>query len=157
MQIHGYLSASVTKKKTGQIIILANREHNLLTTDGIDFYHSQCLVADAAANTKAANQIAVTESTITPAVGNTVLTGEVTTNGLARSNPTSTVTHTDNTNSTTIEHTFTAAGAFTDVKASALFNAASAGIMTHIANFTTGSGTLASGDTLKVTWTIQIS
>lgn len=154
--IHGYLSASVIKTKN-EPTILSNRKHNLLTTDGIDFYHSQCLVADVAANTKAANNIAVTEATITPAVGNTTLSAEITTNGLARSNPTSTVVHTDNTNSTTIEHTFTASGAFTDVKASALFNASSAGTMTHIATFATGSGTLASGDTLKVTWTIQLS
>jgi hypothetical protein len=56
-----------------------------------------------------------------------------------------------------IEHTFTATGAFTSVLASALFNAASAGTMPHIANFATGSGTLATNDTLKISWTNNLS
>lgn len=156
--IHGFLSASVTKHRDGKPITtqLANQVHNLLTTDGRDFYHMQCVIETAANTTKGANHIAVTESTITPAAGDTALSGEVTTNGLARSNPSTTITHTDNTNSSTVEHTFTASGSFTDVKASALFNASSAGIMTHEANFASGSGTLISGDTLKVTWTINI-
>jgi hypothetical protein len=158
MTIHGFLSASVTKYRNGraQTTVLADMVHNLLTTDGRDFYHAQCIIETAANTTKGANHIALTESTITPAAGDTTLAGEITTNGLGRSNPSTTITHTDNTNSSTVEHTFTAAGSFTDVKASALFNAATTGIMTHEANFGTGSGTLISGDTLKTTWTINI-
>ena len=70
--------------------------------------------------------IASTESVITPAAANTTFTGEISTNGLARIEAT-TKTHSAGTNSTTIEHTFTASGAFTSVLASALFNAASVG------------------------------
>jgi hypothetical protein len=116
--------------------------------------HAQ-VYTNGSAGTRGASYIASTESTITPAVGDTTLTGEITTNGLARADAvaTGTVTHTAGTNSTTVEKTFTATGAFTSVLASALFNAASAGTMPHIANFATGSGTLATNDTLKITWT----
>lgn len=153
--MHGYLSAVVTKAGE-QPKPISLFKHNLLTTAGRDFYHNQCLVETAANTTKGANNIALTEATITPADSDTTLSSEIATNGLSRTNPTTTVTHTTSTNTTTIEHTFTATGSFTDVKASALFNATSTGIMTHIANFSTGSGTLASNDTLKVTWTINI-
>src|SRR5688500_18382086 len=156
MTIHGFLSASVTKR--GKVVKqLALMVHNLLTTDGRDFYHNQCIIESAANTTKGANHIAVTEDTTqTINASQTSLTGEITTNGLARTNPSTTITHTDNTNSSTVEHTFTASGSFTDVVRSALFNASSSGIMTHFAAFSSGSGTLISGDTLKVTWTINI-
>lgn len=151
---HGYCSA-VLIKKDGTRIVLAEWVHNLLTNAGRDWMHEQVYTNDNETPTRGANYIASTESSITPAVGNTTLTGEITTNGLARADAT-TKNHSAGTNSTTIEHTFTASGSFTDVKASALFNASSAGTMPHIANFATGSGTLASGDTLKITWTLQL-
>jgi len=97
------------------------------------------------------NFIALSESTLTPAVGDTTLGGEITTNGLQRVIA-STRSHTSGTNTTTLSQTFTAAGSFTDVKASALFNASSSGTMGHIANFTVGSGTLSSGDQVAVSW-----
>jgi len=131
--------------------------YNLLTLDGRDFYHAQCLT-NVAAGTRGANVVALTESTFTPLTSDTSLVGEIIVNGLARASA-DTITHTNDTNSTTIQNTFTATGSFTDVKASALFNATTppiSGIMTHEANFGTGSGTLASGDQLRVTWTINI-
>lgn len=154
--IHGYLSALVHRKSRGekpkQISLWAP---NLLTNNGRDLFHNQCYV-NASAGTRGSNYIAVTESTITPAATDTTLTGEVTTNGLARADASAGSTHTTGTNSTTITKTFTATGAFTSVLASALFNAASGVTMTHIANFTTGSGTLATNDTLQVTWTLNL-
>lgn len=157
---HGYCSAVVIKKTktTGEQPKpkqLALWKHNLLTDAGKDWMHAQ-VYTNTAAGTRGAGFIASTESSITPAVGNTTLTGEITTNGLARADAT-TKTHTAASNTTTIEHTFTATGAFTSVLASALFNAASAGTMPHIANFGTGSGTLATNDTLKITWTLTLS
>ena len=106
--------------------------------------------------TRGAGFIASTESVITPAVGNTTLTGEIATNGLSRVDA-GTKTHTAASNSTLIEHTFTASGSFTSVLASALFNASSAGTMPHIANFASGSGTLVANDTLKISWTNNLS
>lgn len=155
MTSHGYLSAVVTKNgKTQQ---LALWEHNLLTDAGRDWMHDQVYVNDGTpAATRGAGYIASTESSITPAVGNTTLTGEIVANGLSRADAT-TKNHSAGTNSTTIEHTFTASGAFTSVLASALFNAASTGTMPHIANFATGSGLLATNDTLKITWTLQLT
>jgi hypothetical protein len=151
--IHGFLSAVVIKRD-GTRKQLADKEHNLLTQDGRDQMHTNCYISNSLSGS-GFGYIASTESTITPAATDTTLTGEITTNGLARALAT-TRNHTDNSNSSTVEHTFTASGSFTDVKASATFNAASAGTMAHIANFSTGSGTLISGDTLKITWTLNL-
>src|SRR4030095_6036592 len=153
MMLHGYLSA-VVRKTDGTIKQLAFMKHNLLTDAGRDWMHAQ-VYTNASAGTRGAGFIASTESSITPAAANTTLTGEIATNGLARADAT-TKTHSAGTNSTTIEHTFTATGSFTSVLASALFNASSTGTMPHIANFSTGSGTLAANDTLKITWTLNL-
>lgn len=127
-------------------------EHNLLTNAGKDYLHAQFWTNNAAGGV-GCNFIALTESTLTPAVTDTVLSGEITTNGLNRTIA-STRSHGAGSSSTVLSLTFTAAGAFTDVKASGLFNASSSGTLAHIANFTTGSGTLSSGDQLAVTWTM---
>lgn len=154
MTCEGYLSAVVTEAKTGKKRQLALWRKNLLTNNGRDLFHAQCYT-NTSAGTRGSGFIASTESVITPAVTDTTLTGEIATNGLSRADAT-TKTHTAASNSTVIEHTFTATGAFTSVLASALFNAASGVTMTHTANFTTGSGTLATNDTLKITWTLNL-
>jgi hypothetical protein len=152
---HGYCSAVVTKAKTGETKQLALFKHNLLTDAGEAWMHAQ-VYTNTAAGTRAAGYIAATETSITPAVGNTTLTGEITDRGMPRADAT-TKTYTGGSNSTIIEHTFTVSGAgFTSVLASALFNAASVGTMPHIATFTTGSGILAANDTLKITWTLVL-
>lgn len=151
----GFCSAVVTRHKTGKREVIALFQHNLLTDAGKDWMHAQ-VYTNTAAGTRGAGFIASTESVITPAVGNTTLTGEIVTNGLSRADAT-TKTHTAASNSTLIEHTFTATGSFTSVLASALFNAASSGTMPHIANFASGSGTLVANDTLKISWTNNLS
>lgn len=151
--LHGYCSAVVHKQGQAPKVI-AFMNHNLLTDAGRDWMHAQ-VYTNTSAGTRGAGYIASTETSITPAAANTTLSGEISTNGLARADAT-TKTHSAGTNSTTIEHTFTASGAFTSVLASALFNAASVGTMPHIALFSTGSGTLATNDTLKVTWTLNL-
>lgn len=124
-------------------------KHNLLTDAGRDYVHSQIYTSTSALS-RGAGFIAVTETNVTPAAGDTTLSGEVTTNGLARADAT-TKTHTTGTNSTLIEHTYTASGAFTTVRAGALFTASSAGTMLH--EFTFTSTALASGDQLKISVT----
>lgn len=155
MNSAGFCTAIVIKHDTGIRKTLAWFQHNLLTDAGKDWMHAQ-VYTNTAAGTRGAGYIASTESTITPAVANTTLTGEIATNGLTRADA-GTKTHTAASNSTLIEHTFTATGAFTSVLASALFNASSAGTMPHIANFASGSGTLATNDTLKISWTNNLS
>jgi hypothetical protein len=152
--IHGYLSAKVIKAD-GTVKQLACMKHNLLTNNGRDVMHSN-VYTNVTNGTRGFNYIAVTESTITPAATDTTLSGEITTNGLARAAASPAASHTSGTNSSTVEVTMTASGSFTDVKASATFNASSGVTMGHIANYATGSGTLISGDTLKTTWTLNL-
>lgn len=154
--IHGYLSAVVTKAKTNETKQLATLKHNLLTDNGRDVFFSN-VYTNKTTGTHGFNYIASTESTITPAAANTTLTGEITDRGLGRVEAT-TASHSAGTNTSTVEHTFTVSGAgFTSVLASATFNATSGVTMGHIANFGTGSGTLAANDTLKITWTFNMS
>ncbi len=134
--------------------ILAFWKHNLLNTDGRDFLHMQGYVETAANTTIGAQYIALTTDSGAAAAGNTTLTSEITTNGLGRAQAT-TITHTDNTNTTTLSKVFTASGTHTAVHRSGLFNATSSGIMVHEAVFASDA-TLVSGDTLTVTWTITL-
>lgn len=154
MTAHGLLSVVVKKAKTGETRQCAKLKHNLLTNNGRDQMHT-LVYTGASATTRGFYAIALTESTITPADTDTTLTGEIATNGLTRVDA-GTHTHTTGTNTSLVEHTFTATGAFTNVQASAVFNATSGPIMGHIATFATGSGTLATNDTLKVSWTFTL-
>ena len=132
--------------------MLLDGGHNLLTNAGKDLYHT----LNFTSATTGANWIALTESTITPGVTDTTLTGEIATNGLERAQAT-TRTHSAAANTSTLSKTFTASGSFTSVLAVALFDAAVSGNMAHEANFSTGSGTLVSGDQLAVTGTMTLS
>jgi hypothetical protein len=150
--IHGYITVQVYRHLEDKWETIDEYHPNLLTTDGRDFYHAQVLT-NTSAGTRGSGFIAVTTDSGAPAAGDTTLATEITTNGLARADAT-TKTHTDNTNSTTIEHEWTASGNHTNVQKCALFNASSAGIMTHEGTFTAAS--LISGDKLKVTYVINI-
>ena len=150
--IHGYVTVQVYRHLEKRWEVIDQFHPNLLTTDGRDFYHAQVLT-NTSAGTRGSGFIAVTTDAGAPAAGDTVLATEITTNGLARADAT-TKTHTDNTNSTTIEHEWTASGTHTNVQKCALFNASSSGTMTHEGTFTAAS--LISGDKLKVTYVINI-
>lgn len=126
---------------------------NLFTNAGRDFAHNQ-IYTNTAAGTRGAGFIAVSAETTAPAAGDTTLAGEITTGGLGRADA-DTKTHTNGTNTSTIEETFTASGAHTAVHKAALFNASSAGTMPHAANFSTDV-TLATNDQLKVTFTLTL-
>lgn len=150
--IHGYITVQVYRHLEDKWYTIDEYRHNLLTTDGRDFYHAQVLT-NTSAGTRGSGFLAVSANATAPAAGDTTLTGEISTGGLARADAT-TKTHTDNTNSTTIEHEWTASATHTDVQKCAMFNASSSGTMTHEGTFTAAS--LISGDKLKVTYVINI-
>lgn len=105
-----------------------------------------------------ANYIALSSATLTPAMADTTLTSEITTNGLGRALATyqgyTAPTSLAGAASYQLAKTFTATGAQT-VNSAAIFNASSAGTMFVEANLS-ATATLASGDSLSITWTINI-
>lgn len=153
---HAYLSVVLHKAKENKDIVLADMEHNVATTVGIDELHKNGYTLTSRSGS-GANYIALTENTgQTINSAQTTLTAELTTNGFTRVQA-ATRTHTNGTNTSTISQVFTATGAMTDIVRSALFDAITTGVMYHIAAFATGSGTIATNDTLTVTWTITLS
>lgn len=119
--------------------------HNLLTTAGRSFMHDQ-VYRNTSAGTQGSRFIAVTTDSAAPAAGDTVLASEITTGGLARAAAT---TNSYSSPTTTLAVTFTATATHTNVQKMALFNASSAGTMTHEATIT--AVTLNNTDTLTVT------
>lgn len=156
---HAYVSVVLHKHKENKDIQLALWEHNVATTVGIDQLHINGYTSTSRSG-RGFNAIALTEDTTqTINSAQTALTGELTTNGFARIEAT-TRTHSAGTNTTTLSKVFTATGPMTDIVRTALFDATSApvsGVMGHIVAFATGSGTIATNDTLTVTWTITLS
>ena len=148
------VSCLFTLKEQGQTNgkPITENKHNLLTNGGRDFIHAQAYT-NVAAGTQGSRCIAVSTDAGAPAAGDTTLTGEISTNGLQRANAT-TNTHSAGTNTSTLGITFTASGTHTSVQKTALFNATSSGIMTHENTFT--PVTLASADSLQVTWTLTL-
>jgi hypothetical protein len=119
--------------------------HNLRTNAGINWQYGQMAGSTAAVCT----YIALTNTAITPNATDTSLSGEITTNGLARA--LGTASHTSNATSYTVANTFTATAA-QGAQATGLFNASSAGTMCFENTFS--AVTLNQNDTLTVTWTV---
>jgi hypothetical protein len=117
----------------------------------------QAQLMGSAAGTPAA-YLALTATVITPAKTDTTLTSEITTNGCARALATyggyTAPSSLNGAASFTLSKTFTATGSQT-VSSAALFNAASAGSLFVEAVLGTAA-TLANGDSLQITWTINI-
>lgn len=151
MNIHGYVTVIKNPGKSDEQVLCMNK-HNLLTDDGRDWMHAQ-IYTNTTAGTRGAGYIALTSDATSPSASDTTLTSEITTGGLARADA-STKTHSSGTNTTTIQHTFTASATHTNVQKAALFNASSAGYMAHENTFT--PVTLQSSDTLQVTWTVTL-
>ena len=105
-----------------------------------------------------AKYIALTNTAITPTATDTTLSGEITTNGLARAagTPSAFQVASDGTTSTIaqVQKVF-AATASQSAQAAGLFDAASGGNMFADNTFATVS--LNNGDTLTVTWKITLS
>ena len=149
----GYFTAVLIKKDTGERKVVSHLKKNLLTLDGRDLFHAQCYT-NTANGTRGAGFVALTTNTSAPADTDVALTGELAASGFTRADAT-TKTHTNDTNSTTIEHTFTASGTVNLIHKSGLFNNSSSTTLCHEAAFGTDAS-LISGDTLKVTWTLNL-
>lgn len=151
----GYISAILTNPRTGKSHHVAYLKKNLLTNAGRDQFHSQVYIeTNSALTERAAGYIAVTTDTAAASASDTTLAQELASLGMTRADAT-TKTHTGGTNSSTIEHTFTASGTVTAVNKSATFDFSTGGNMAHEAVFGS-TATLVSGDTLKVTWTLNL-
>lgn len=102
--------------------------------------------------------IALSTSSLTPANGDTTLSGETSASGLARALGTqgsyTSPSVLDGACSYTVTKTFTA-GATATIQSAALFDASSSGNLFVEANLS-ASASLVSGDTLAITWTINL-
>lgn len=150
----------VVIKKNGDRRVHADFDHNVFPSVTIDYIHNMAFV-DTTAAKRGFGCIALTADTTQTLNGAmTALTGEITTNGLARAEA-GTKTHTAGTNSTLVEHTFTLSGSQSDITRSALFNVATApvsGTIGPAAAFSNGAtGAMVSGETVKVSITINTS
>lgn len=132
-------------------VLLEDEAWNLVTNAGRIFLHTQCYSASPAGN--GLNFMGLSNDTVTEIATSTVLSNEITTNGLARASATITLP-TGSGNQTTAAKTFTASGS-QGAQKGALFTASSAGTMNHVLAFTPRS--LLSGDTLALTFTLTLA
>lgn len=126
---------------------------NLLTNGGRDKIHVESYTTTSKSGS-GFNFIGLSENAAAPVATDTSLTGEITTNGLARVQA-STRNHTTGTNTSTIQHVFTATGVFSAVQKSALFDLIGppvAGVMGNENTFPPVA--LQINDQLQVTWLI---
>ena len=151
LAIRGYLTVIKNLGKPNEQILCKNKG-NLLTNIGRDDFHT-ALYVDTTATQVGWNFIAVSDDVGSPAVGDTTLTGEITTGGLIRALAT-TRTHTGGTNTSTVAITYTASAVHTAVRRSALFDLVTVGTISHSNTFTNAS--LEINDTLTVTWTLTL-
>ena len=158
--IGGLVQAKVNKydpisnNYTGWAIVGKPWYENLLTNNGRDTMHQLCYISTAA-SIRGFGVIALSANSGSPAAGDTLLTTELSVNGMARAEA-GTKTHTNGTNQSVVEHTFTANANFTDVRLSGLFDTTTTDTTTlsHEASF--ASVTLATSDLLKITWTLNL-
>jgi hypothetical protein len=150
----------VVTKKNGEKRLHADFDHNVWPSATIDYIHNMAFI-DTTASKRGFGCIAVTaDTTQTLNAAMTALTGEITTNGLARVEA-GTKNHTASSNSSLVEHTFTLSGSQSDIQRSALFNVATApvsGTIGPAAAFSNGAtGAMSTGETVKVSITINTS
>jgi hypothetical protein len=147
-KVTGWVTIEVVRN--GEVIF-HEENHNLITTAGKDFISAQ--LGSTSPGTNGANYIALTTDATAPAAGDTTLTGEITTGGLARA--IGTYSHTAGTNTYQVQKQFTASASFTAVQKAGLFTAVTVGTM--MAENTFSSVNLISGDQITITWTITIA
>lgn len=150
--IHGYVTVQKWSVLTGEWEMIDQFHPNLLTNNGRDLFHAQCYT-NTSAGTRGGGFMAVTSDATAANAADTSLASEISTGGLARADAT-TKTHSAGTNSTTIEHEYTASATHTNVQKVGLFNAGSGVTLTHEGTFTAAS--LISGDKLKVTYVLNL-
>ena len=150
--IKGFVTIIKNEGKKDEQIICKNKP-NLLTNGGRDYAIAQ-FYTNTSAGGVGMNFIALTSDSTGADATDTTLPSEITTNGLERLLAT-TISHSTGTNSTTLNKIFTASGTHTAVQMSGTFNQlAVGGTIGHEAIFT--PVTLASSDTLSVTWTLTL-
>ena len=133
--------------------VLCRNKPNLLTNGGRDYAIAQ-FYTNTSAGGVGCNFIALTSDSTGADATDTTLPSEITTTGLERALAT-TISHSSGTNSTTLNKIFTASGTHTAVQMSGTFNQlAVGGTLAHESVFT--PVTLASSDTLSVTWTLTL-
>lgn len=147
---HTVVDANACAADPSTVFAVTNH-HNLTTNAGKDAIKQQVL--NTGSQPAACGFIAISTSAVTPAAGDTTLTGEVSTNGGARASGTYAST---GTGTATLSKVFTATGAIASIQAAAVFNASSVGTMCFEVG-SLGPVTLATSDTLTVTWSGTIS
>lgn len=151
---YGFISTNIYRKKLGMWEEGCRYMPNLMTNDGRDRIHAVSYTLTTLSGNAGFNFMGVTSNATAPAATDTTLTAEITTNGLTRV-AVATVTHTTGTNSTVMDHTYTATGSFTAVIKVGLFNLVAAGVMGHEGLIS--STDLASGDKLENIYTLNLA
>jgi hypothetical protein len=108
----------------------------------------------------AANYVALTANSSSPAAGDTTLTGEITTGGGGLVRAQATYAHTNGTATATLTKTFTANGSDSlpiSIAKIGVFNASSSGTMAYETLLSATATLSASGDSLTLTDTFTIS
>ena len=139
---------NLIRDKDGRVKRDWTRRGNLRTTAGIDW--QSAVMGNVGSQPAAMGWLALTADATAPAVGDTTLASEITTNGFARA--AGTYAHTGGSNTFTISHTFTATGTQT-INKEGVFNASSVGTL-GFESAEPSPPTLVSGDTLAQTVTI---
>jgi hypothetical protein len=143
-QVHAWIT-----RADGSVEDLGIAE-NLRTTVGADW---QAGVMGSSSQPASAQYIALTTNATAPAAGDTTLTSEINSGGLARA--IGTYSHTNGTSSYKITKVFTATASHTAVAKAGLFNASSSGTMVF-ETLLASTATLAIDDTLTIEWTVNI-
>jgi hypothetical protein len=128
---------------------------NLMTNDGRDRIHALAYTLTSLSGNAGFNYFVASTNATAPAATDTAVTGEITTNGLARTQANNGITHTTGTNSTLLSQLWTASGSFTAVQKIGLLNASSTGTLGH--EGTISSTDLVSGDKLQVDYTLNLA
>ena len=151
-RVKGFVTIIKNEGRADEQVLCKNKP-NLLTNNGRDYAISQ-FYTNTSAGGVGMNFIALTSDSTGADAGDSTLPSEITTGGLERALAT-TITHSTGTNSTTLAKTFTSSGTHTAVQMSGTFNQlAVGGTIGHESVFTSVS--LASSDTLTVTWTLTL-
>jgi len=127
----------------------------LLTSVGRDALHAQHM--STSAQPASFNYIALTASVTAPALGDTTLTGEITTAGGGLLRAQATYAHTAGTNTTTLTKTFTANGSDVlpvTVAQIGVFNASTSGTLAYHTALSSTATLNVSGDNVTITETV---
>lgn len=138
---------------------LHDRVHNIKTNAGVNFFQAQCYAGNSGGSvgTNGTNFMCLSNDATAPAFTDTVVAGELTTNGLGRVQATVvTGSAASGTATTTVTNTFTGATAqTTGVQKGGILTASSGGTLGHEYTFT--STTINVGDQLQIQVSVAVS